>query len=127
MNFLLDTHTFIWFAEASVNLSPKAMQLIEELDNNIYFSIASIWEMGIKYNIGKLQLTKPFNQIYTDLAQNNIKILALDFSHVLQYTQLELHHRDPFDRIIIAQSIVENLEIISRDKNFDDYDITRIW
>ena len=127
MDLLLDTHVFIWFAEGINNISPKSMQLIEDLDNNIYFSIASIWEMGIKYNIGRLRLTKPFHQIYNDLVQSNTEILPLNFSHILQYTQLELYHRDPFDRIIIAQSIVENLAIISKDKKFDEYNVKRIW
>ena len=123
MQYLLDTHTFIWFIEDDKMLSPKAAKEIIEINNDCYLSIASLWEIAIKINIGKLILKVPFKDLISLIIENNIQILSIDFEHLQKLMTLELIHRDPFDRIIIAQAIVHNFTIIGNDKNFKYYPI----
>ncbi len=111
---LLDTHTFIWFIEGSQELSNNAIQLIQDENNEFLLSMASLWEISIKVGLGKLEILGGYSNIMTDLTQNGIKILPIDFAHTLVQSKLQLHHRDPFDRLIIAQAIAENLLIILR-------------
>jgi PIN domain nuclease of toxin-antitoxin system len=127
MNLLLDAHTFIWFVSGDSNLSLKARQEIENPGNLIFFSIASLWEMSLKIKIGKLSIQKPFEEVINDVTENGIEILPISFTHLIENTKLPFHHRDPFDRIIISQSIVENMNIVSRDAIFDKYLSSRIW
>ena len=90
--------------------------------------MASAWEIAIKMNLGKLNISATFDQLIPyQLRGNNIKLLPIQIRHLSQVAALPLHHRDPFDRLMIAQSMVENLPIISRDSAFDAYGITRIW
>lgn len=121
MRFLIDTHILIWFLEGN-NLLPKPnRQLITDSQNGIYVSIASLWEIAIKISIGKLTLTNSLADIINQLNLENIEILPVTSEHILQVSILPFHHRDPFDRIIISQSIVENMGFISADAIFDDY------
>ena len=127
MQYLLDTHTFIWFIEDDKQLSQKAAKEIIDINNDCYLSIASLWEIAIKINIGKLILKTPFNDIIPFLIENNIEMLPVKFEHLQQLMTLELIHKDPFDRIIIAQAIAQNYTIIGDDKNFKYYPVKCIW
>ena len=124
---LLDTHTFIWFINGDRELSSKAKALIEADDSLNFISIASIWEIAIKINLGKLQLNTPFEEINRQIENNGFHWLPITFEHPLQLSKLPFHHRDPFDRMIIAQSTVNRLTVISKDGNFKDYGVKLIW
>lgn len=122
MKFLVDTHAFIWFTEGSTELSTASRVILEDITNDCYVSIASLWEMSIKVGLGKLTLkVGDYAKVIDLVNENGFQILGIDFSHTLENTKLPLHHRDPFDRIIISQAIVENMDIISKDAIFDDY------
>jgi len=126
--FLLDTHTFIWWVENAPQLSAKARKAIENRENECYFSLASSWELAIKSSIGKLKLTIPVREyVPQHLAANDFQQLSISFRHIAKVEALELHHRDPFDRLIIAQAIEENMSLISADKTFDLYNVPRVW
>jgi PIN domain nuclease of toxin-antitoxin system len=128
MNLLLDTHVLLWLISNSALLSQPVKSLFSEPKNEFYLSLASVWEMAIKIKIGKLQIPSPLKQfILEQLPQNEVKILNIKLEHVVEVADLPLHHRDPFDRLIIAQALVENMPIISVDKVFDAYDVQRVW
>lgn len=131
MKYLIDTHVFIWFMEGNPSFSPNAKNIMLDKDNEIFISIASLWEISIKNSIGKLPLSKKFDEISDVLYDNLIEILPIEFSHTVENNRLPFHHRDPFDRIIISQAIVEKIDFISADNVFDDYlagkSIRRIW
>ena len=132
MKFLIDTHTFIWFTEGSTELSAVSRGILEDMSNDFYISISSLWEMSIKVGLGKLTLkVGDYAKVIDLVNENGFQMLGINFSHTLENTKLPLHHRDPFDRIIIAQAIVENMDIISKDAIFDDYlsdkSVKRIW
>jgi len=123
---LLDTHAFIWFVSNDVNLPVSTRENIEAADE-VFLSLASLWEIAIKLNIGKLSLQGNFEDILPQLANTGITILPVTFTDLIQFRYLPLHHRDPFDRIIIAQAINNALAVISRDRAFDAYSIQRVW
>ncbi len=128
MKYLLDTHVFIWYATGDARLSQTAKDIIET--NFVrYISIASIWEMAIKVNRGKLQFNAPFDQaINQQLLLNGYELLPVKTAALFELSSLPLHHRDPFDRTLISQAIVENIPIISADHHFDLYNnLTRVW
>lgn len=127
MNYILDTHTLIWFMEGDVFLSTNAKRAIEDERNTKYVSIASLWEIAIKISLGKLLLKKPLEEFLNNLSQININILPLKFSHFVRISKLEFIHKDPFDRIIICQSLEENLSIIGKDQNFPAYGVNLFW
>lgn len=131
MNYIIDTHTFLWFVSGSNDLSQKAKAAIESNDNTIFISIASLWEISIKTSLGKLQINGKYESVLTDVVENNIVILPINFQHTVIQNGLAFHHRDPFDRIIIAQAFVEKMDLIGSDKMFDNYFqhtlINRIW
>ncbi len=130
-NYLLDTHTFLWFVSDAPELSARARNLIENEEANVFLSIASIWEIAIKNSLGKLEVKGGFDSIPKDLKENDIEILQIEFEHTAISNKLPFVHSDPFDRIIIAQAIVEKMEIIGNDKVFDNYlvdkQVKRIW
>jgi len=124
---LIDTHTFLWFMDGNKLLSPTARKFIEETPI-LYLSIISIWEIAIKQNIGKLELDYTLEQYVENWEKTDGKILNLYANQIFEYQKLDLHHRDPFDRMLIAQAIAENMPIISADTKFDLYpEIHRIW
>jgi PIN domain nuclease of toxin-antitoxin system len=128
MKYLLDTCTFIWFVSNSPELNITAKNIIEDEYSEIFLSIISIWEMSIKNSIGKLEFTKPFEEfIQSQIELNEIEILELSQEHIFKVNVLPFHHKDPFDRLIISQSIVENLPVISVDLEFGKYPIKLIW
>jgi PIN domain nuclease of toxin-antitoxin system len=123
---LLDTHAFIWFVSNDSNLPASTKNQIESAEV-VFLSIASLWEIAIKLNIGKLTLQGAFEDIEAQLIATDIKILPITFADTVKFRDLPLHHRDPFDRILVAQSINHSLVLISRDVAFDAYSIQRIW
>lgn len=131
MQYLIDTHTFLWFTEGSSELSVKAKNLIKDKNNEIFISIASLWEISIKTATGKLEIAGSYDLIIEDVTGNEMEILPINFAHTVIQNQLPFHHQDPFDRIIASQAIVENMNLISRDSIFDSYfedkEVKRIW
>lgn len=121
MNYLIDTHTFLWFNEGSVELSLPARKLIADKHNEIFVSIASLWKISIKTAIGKLEIADSYELIIEDVTENEMEILPINFAHTVEQNKLAFHHRDPFDRIIVSQAIVENMSLISKDDIFDKY------
>ncbi|MGK5091008.1 type II toxin-antitoxin system VapC family toxin [Deltaproteobacteria bacterium TL4] len=127
MKVLLDTHAFLWFVNDDSRLSISAKNVMES-DNELCLSMASLWEMGIKVSLGKLKLGDPFEAfIEEQLSHNKIQLLSIEKSHVIQLAQLPFHHRDPFDRMIIAQSIVTSLPVVTVDQHFHSYDVEVLW
>ncbi len=122
MNILIDTHVLLWHLTDNPKLTKEKSAIIENPENRIFFSIASLWEIGIKKSIGKLDIIKPINI----LVPNEITILDLKITHIEKVIRLDFFHRDPFDRIIIAQAFVENLFIMTDDDNFKHYGIDLI-
>ena len=128
MKYLLDTHTLLWFLTGDKQLSVRTRQLIENPGNEIFLSIVSLWEIAIKVKLGKLDLDKPFEQVFPErLHFNHIEILDIAVDSLIKLTTLPFNHRDPFDRLIIAQGLVEGLPIIGVDQDFDAYGIAREW
>jgi PIN domain nuclease of toxin-antitoxin system len=128
MNLLLDTHAFLWFIDDNPKLSPTARTLIANADNRIYLSVASLWELAIKISLGKLRLAQPFEILVPQqLSLNRIDRLDIAVAHAAAVATLPFHHRDPFDRLLIAQAKAEAIPIVSSDAAFDAYPITRLW
>lgn len=127
MRVLIDTHALLWYLEGDYLLSVLAINTIESKENEAFVSIASIWEIAIKVGLGKLELKRPFKNLQIDLEQLDIKILPLAFSDTNIYLSLPLHHRDPFDRILIAQSIEHSLTLIGCDRQFNSYPVEILW
>ena len=127
MRYIIDTQAFIQYAIGDKQLSKTALSIIES-DTVRYISIASIWEMAIKNNIGKLTFQVPFDDLISNqLAINGYEILPLELAHIFLIPNLPLNHKDPFDRILIAQAISENIPIVSIDPFFNSYPVTVIW
>jgi len=127
MNYLLDTHTLIWFLEGAASLSRTALETIEKEENTCYVSIASIWEIAIKISINKLEMNISFEDLNKLIWQNSFELIPISFQHTKKLLDLPYHHKDPFDRMIISQAIIEKLTIISKDNNFILYDIDCLW
>ena len=128
MKYLLDTHTLLWFLKGDKKLNDKARGLIDNPRNAKFLSIASLWEIAIKVSLKKLVLDKPFERLFPEqLHFNRIEILDITLDNLTKLTTLPFHHRDPFDRLIIAQALVEELPIIGADTAFDAYGISREW
>jgi PIN domain nuclease of toxin-antitoxin system len=128
VRLLIDTHTFLWFALDSPELSSTARDLIIDAENEILLSVASAWEIAIKVSIGKLTLSQPFTLFLPDqLRRNDIELLPVTLPHIQHIATLPFHHKDPFDRMIIAQSLVEKIPLISIDAVFDAYSVQRLW
>jgi len=124
MNILLDTHILLWYLDDNPKLPVDKRLLIEDGRNSITVSIASLWEMTIKASLGKLNLTDDLPTIENILRRQGIAILSIQTSHLVRLFDLPLHHRDPFDRIIISQALVEELTVLSDDGRFSDYPIS---
>ena len=128
MRLLLDTSSFLWFVAGSEKLSGKARELMEDFDNELLLSVASLWEMAIKVSIGKLEMLEGFDRFIPEkLEENEIEILHVQLAHLSEMMKLPFHHRDPFDRLIIAQSISENIPVIARDGIFKEYPVEIRW
>jgi PIN domain nuclease of toxin-antitoxin system len=122
--YLLDTHTLLWAMGEPEKLSPQAYRWISAADNRIFVSIASLWELSIKVSIGKLQVPEEF---FTGIAAHGYEILQIRETHLTAYRSLPLLHRDPFDRLLIAQAHHENLPLLTCDPDIAKYDVRAVW
>lgn len=127
MKVLLDTHTLIWYTEGADRLSFEAKSKINDPDNNKFVSIASLWEIVIKSSLNKLELKRSFSDIKAFLAISSIQILGIQPEHLEILLNLSHHHKDPFDRLIIAQAIGADMTLISVDDKFKAYPVDVIW
>ena len=126
MKVLLDTHAFIWAITDERRLSPRARSLIAS--SELWWSVVSLWEAIQKAQVGKLSLPLPAGPMLTgELSSNHVRLLPVSLSHVLRVEELPLHHRDPFDRLLIAQSIEEKWPIVTADPWFSRYPVDVIW
>ncbi len=128
MNLLLDTNALLWFIGGSSRLSALGRAHIEDPANQKLVSVASIWEIAIKASIGKLTLTQPFDALFPhQLDINGFGLLSIEIRHTSQLSRLPFHHRDPFDRLIIAQALDAKSTVLTPDTAFDSYGVNRIW
>lgn len=128
MNLLLDSHAFIWMHEEPKKLSTTAANEIISPANEIFLSVASVWEIQIKIKLGKFSFSDTLENVITQQRQeNNIKILPVVLSHALYLENLPLNHKDPFDRLLVSQAMVENMHIVSADKQFSAYEVDVLW
>lgn len=126
--FLLDTHTFLWWVEDSPNLSETSRGVIRARENEIFLSLASVWELAIKVSLETLVLAVSFEKFLTEtLTSNNFHLFPVDLSRVVSVSTLPFHHRDPFDRLLVVQALKDNLPIVSADGMLDLYGIVRLW
>ena len=128
MKVLLDTHAFLWWVTDDARLSDTARDVIADGANEIHFSAASGWEIAIKARLGRLKIPDDLTRFMTgQIEQNGFRSLAIELVHALRVHALDDHHRDPFDRMLVAQSLVENLPIIGRDAQISSYGVEMIW
>jgi PIN domain nuclease of toxin-antitoxin system len=128
MKLLLDTHTFLWFIEGNLSLSDVARNLIEDQENQRFLSVASLWEMSIKVSIGKLKLEMTFTELVDRQVYGNaIKLLDIEPGHLDTLAKLPYHHKDPFDRLIVAQSLAEKIPVVTKDIAFTNYTTVLLW
>ena len=126
--FLLDTQIVMWLANEPQKVSASCYEVILDNENELYFSYASIWELSIKESVGKLKLNLPLNDfISEEIEKHRLILLPISLTSIYHNQHLPLFHRDPFDRILAAQSIIEKMPLVSADKIFEDYNIKRIW
>jgi len=127
MNYILDTHVLLWFWQDEVKLSEKARQIILNKDFKKSISIASLWEISIKNRIGKLFLANGISDIFDRIETNGFGLLRMDRKCVEIYNTLPLIHRDPFDGMIVATAISENMSVITSDENIQKYNVKWVW
>jgi PIN domain nuclease of toxin-antitoxin system len=128
MKLLLDSHSFLWFCEGSPSLSPAAQTAIEDSRNEVWVSHATAWELAIKISLKKLDLKVPYEELFPGaVVANGFGILNPDFRHYLELLSLPLHHRDPFDRLLIAQAKCDRLTLVSCDPKFAGYGVPVLW
>ena len=127
MRYLIDSHTFLWFGTEDPLLPDRIREIISDPDNDIKISIASFWEIGIKYSVGKLPLKANVLGLEQQARDLDITIVPITMSAIHQITLMPQHHRDPFDRIIIATALTTGEAILSADAVFDVYGVARVW
>ena len=123
MQLLLDTHIVLWYLQGDSRIKPDLNDVLESRKNQVYFSIASLWEISIKVGIGKLILDRPFEDLKSSLAENNIEIITVTFDDTILNKDLPRYHKDPFDRILISQVINRSLILVSQDSVFNQYPV----
>ena len=128
MRVLLDTHAFLWFITADPKLSTQAAQVIRDGRNDVLLSLASVWEIAIKVSIGRLPIPQPLDTfVPQQLGFNRIGLLPVELRHALAIARLPLHHRDPFDRMLVVQAQADDIPIVSADTTLDAYGVQRLW
>lgn len=128
MRLLLDSHAFLWFLEGSALLGARARTAIEDASNLKYVSHATAWEIAIKSSLGKLSLSIPYEGLFPAAVEaNGFNILQPDFAHYRELLRLPFHHRDPFDRLLIAQARTEEMTVVTCDPHFPSYGVPVIW
>lgn len=128
MKLLMDTHAFLWLSLDDPRLSQNARDLLADTDNELWLSPASYWEIAIKISLGKYQITETLEEfVDREIVNNGISILPISPQHAQVVTTLPFHHKDPFDRLLIAQAMAEQMDIVSKDDKFDPYAVQRHW
>lgn len=128
MKVLLDTHALLWAISGDARLSAAAASTLLDQENRLFISMASLWEITIKLSLGKLKLLPGWYPLLErEMAINGISWLAIEPAHCLALERLPFHHRDPFDRMLVAQSLGEDMVIVSRDTTLEAYGVPRIW
>jgi PIN domain nuclease of toxin-antitoxin system len=128
MQLLLDTHALLWWLDDDRALSVKARKAIASADNECFLSLASCWELAIKCSLGKLMLSQPLDQFIPEqLSRNGIRLLHIDFRHAAKVATLPFHHRDPFDRLLVAQASIEKMTLVTANAAMARYDIKCLW
>ena len=128
MRLLLDTHVFLWFLAGDSRLRKSPRRRIEANGNEKFLSVASVWEMAIKASLGKLRLDDPLSEIVErGTVESGITIVGIGKDHALRVAGLPWHHRDPFDRLLVAQAMHERLTLVTGDSAFDAYGVRRVW
>jgi PIN domain nuclease of toxin-antitoxin system len=127
MKLLLDTHTLIWWDSDPTQLSQTAVAGIRDPTNTVYFSVVCVWEMVIKSQVGKLTLHTPLSHIVAQQQANGLQVLSVTLAHVLAVEGLPPVHKDPFDRLLAAQAIVEGAELLTADAIFAQYPVRVLW
>lgn len=128
MNLLLDTHTFVWWRDDPGKLSTDAFEALSTLENDVFISTVVVWEIQIKLALGKIKLKWPLkDSIDVERKANGFRVLPVSLEHSLYIDKLPMVHKDPFDRMLIAQAMVEDMTIVSRDAHFSDYGAKLLW
>jgi PIN domain nuclease of toxin-antitoxin system len=127
VNLLLDTHAFLWFVAGDERLSTRARQAMESEDAELFLSAASIWEMAIKSSLGRLTLPVPLDEYIAEKLEHGFRVLPVDWTHSVAVEKMAFHHRDPFDRLLVAQSVAEGMALVSADPEFRQYKAKVIW
>jgi PIN domain nuclease of toxin-antitoxin system len=124
---LLDTHAFLWFMAGDLRLSGTARRAIDDNAGELWLSAASVWEMAIKASLRRLTLPAPTSDYIADKVQRGLQILTVDWPVAAAVERLPFHHRDPFDRLIIAQARAERMDVVTKDKVFRKYGVKVVW
>jgi PIN domain nuclease of toxin-antitoxin system len=128
MRLLVDTQAFLWWVDGSAKLSRKARRAVADPGNECLFSLASCWEMAIKLSLGKLRLDEPIDTfVPAQLSANRFSLLEIGFRHTARVAKLPFRHRDPFDRLLVAQALEEGLTVVTSDPVFPKYGVKRLW
>lgn len=128
MKLLLDTHAFLWWVEGTPAVGRRARAAVSNPDNDVLFSIASCWELAIKLSLGKLRLAQSLERFIPEqLRLNGFSLLDVQLTHVVRVADLPFRHRDPFDRLLVAQALEDDLTIVSADRVFRQYGVALIW
>jgi PIN domain nuclease of toxin-antitoxin system len=127
MKYLLDTHAVIWYLEDSSQLPPNTKEIIDKNENRICLSSVSLWEIAIKISLGKLKLIMPLHEIFDNIEKGDFEVLQIENDYLRILSVLPFIHKDPFDRLLIATALAENLTIITADESIYKYDISWIW
>ncbi len=127
MRILLDTHTLLWHYENNDSLSLSVKNSINDSANQLFISVASIWEVSIKTSLGKLKLETSISEIIAGYAETGTTVLSISLQHAVETSSLPWHHRDPFDRMLVAQARLEDITIATCDERIRQYDIRTIW
>ena len=128
MRLLLDTHALLWWHDQPARLTETAYDAIHDLGNDVFISVVNGWEIQIKAQLGKLTLSKPLHVIFQEeQATNGFRLLPVTIEHVYALDSFPLHHRDPFDRLLIAQAHQEGLTLVTRDPKLSPYSVSLLW
>ncbi|MCD4749599.1 MAG: type II toxin-antitoxin system VapC family toxin [Thermoanaerobaculales bacterium] len=128
MKVLLDTHSMFWWLANDRRLSPLAREIISDGRNRLIWSLASSWEIAVKVSVGKLTIGRPLQQLFADIVTGQgVEPLPITHDHCARLSDLPLHHRDPFDRMLVAQAQGERLPVLSADSKLSQYDIEVLW
>lgn len=127
MRLLLDTHVFLWFMTGDERLSRRARRAIEDIESEVFLNVASVWEMAIKSSLGRLILPVPVAEYVAEKLESGFSILPVEWTYAAAVEKLPFHHRDPFDRLLVAQAVAENIPIVTADPIFRVYKANVVW